>query len=101
MPKRQRSLLFIYGVSLAIILLIAALPLVAALGSGALAEALGCHFDESRIRPCIIAGTDYGRAFYIAGMMGWFALVTIPYGAAAVGLWLLALIIHLAIRLTR
>jgi hypothetical protein len=101
MAGRRRSLISIYGISLAAILLFAALPLIAALGAGAIADAAGCQLDESRTYPCVIGETDYGDTLYALGVLGWFGLITIPYGAAALGLWLIILVIHLIVRLFR
>jgi hypothetical protein len=98
MVGRRRSLISIYGVSLAAILLFATFPLISALGAGAIADAAGCQLDESRTYPCVIGGTDYGETLYALGVLGWLGLITIPYGAAALGLWLIILVVHLIVR---
>ncbi|WJH39875.1 hypothetical protein N7E02_24720 [Aliirhizobium terrae] len=75
--------------------------MIAALGAGAIADAAGCQLDESRTYPCVIGGTDYGETLYGLGVLGWLMLITIPYGAAALGLWLIILVVHLIVRFYR
>lgn len=74
---------------LAVILLIAAAPLISVLIAGWIADANGCALDEGSIHPCMVNGEDIGGMLYTLGVMGWFMLVTIPLGGLAVVVWLI------------
>jgi hypothetical protein len=84
----------IYGVVLALIILIALAPIGSVVACGWIANAHGCKVDEGSIHPCIVNGKDYGQLLYTLGVMGWFMLVTLPGGALAFGLWLVVLLLH-------
>ena len=84
----------IYGLALLLILVLAVLPLISALGAGAVASANGCALDEGSIHPCLIGGVDRGELLYELGVLGWLMLATIPLGAIAVVLWVIVLMIH-------
>jgi hypothetical protein len=84
----------IYGVVLALILLIAMAPIGSVMACSWIANAHGCKVDEGSVHPCIINGQDYGHLLYTLGVMGWLMLVTLPGGALAFGLWLVVLILH-------
>jgi hypothetical protein len=59
-----------------------------------IANANGCHVDEGSVHPCIINGKDYGSLLYALGVTGWLMLVTLPAGAFAGVIWLVALLNH-------
>ena len=43
------------------------------------------------VHPCIIAGHDYGQLLYTLGVLGWLMLLTLPAGAFAFAIWVVAL----------
>jgi hypothetical protein len=87
-----------YGVALVVILLISVSPLVSVLGAATVAEFAGCQLDEGSVHPCQIGGSDYGELLYFLAVLGWFSLLTLPFGAVALMVWFGALIIHLVLR---
>ena len=78
---RKRNVFFLLG--LILILLLAAAPLIVALGAGAYAANHGCVLHEGFVNPCIIDGQDMGQTLYGLGMVGWFAIATVPLGLGA------------------
>ncbi|TDK38793.1 hypothetical protein E2F50_01195 [Rhizobium deserti] len=97
MTTRSRSLALTYGVALAVILLLSVSPLVSVLGAGTVAELAGCQIDEGSVHPCQIGGSDYGEMLYFLTVLGWFSLLTLPFGAVALMVWLGALVVHLVL----
>lgn len=85
----------VYLLVLLLILVIAALPLMSALGAGAVASANGCALDEGGVHPCIIGGVDRGELLYELGVLGWLMLATLPLGLIAGVVWLIVLVVHL------
>ncbi|HEV3410649.1 MAG TPA: hypothetical protein VG095_10160, partial [Chthoniobacterales bacterium] len=65
--------------------------------AGIVANAHGCRLDEGSPHPCVIGGKDYGETLYALGVLGWLMLITLPIGAVAGLLWVIALIVHYAI----
>jgi hypothetical protein len=86
----------VYWIVLALIVLLAVLPLLSALGAGAVASANGCALDEGSVHPCIIGGADWGEALYSFGVLGWLMLASLPLGVVALIVWLIVLLIHRA-----
>ena len=80
---RKRNVFFLLGLML--ILLLAAAPLIVALGAGAYAANHGCVLHEGFVNPCIVDGQDVGQTLYQLGMVGWFAIATLPLGLGAAG----------------
>lgn len=78
---RKRNVFFLLG--LILILLLAAAPLIVALGAGAYAANHGCVLHEGFVNPCIVDGQDLGQTLYGLGMVGWFAMATVPLGLGA------------------
>jgi hypothetical protein len=78
---RKRNVFFLLG--LILILLLAAAPLIVALGAGAYAANHGCVLHEGFVNPCIVDGQDMGQTLYGLGMVGWFAIATVPLGLGA------------------
>lgn len=74
---------------LALILLIAALPIISVLASEAIANALGCKLNEANVHTCMVGRMDIGPALSVMFVMGWFGLVTFPLGALALLGWLI------------
>jgi hypothetical protein len=86
---------WIYIVTLLVIVLVAASPVISVIIAGGIADANGCALDEGSIHTCMIGGTDWGGTLYALGVMGWFMLATLPLGGLALVAWLLVLIVHL------
>ncbi len=74
-----------HGLVLGIIALLSMGPLLLALLAGAFAQANGCTLHEGSVNPCVVGGRDYGETLYMLGVMGWFALITLPGGMLAAG----------------
>jgi hypothetical protein len=86
---RVLVLLLIIGVILAWMLW----PVVTTARAGAIASANDCMLDEGSIHPCFVDGEDIGPQLYSMGVSGWFMLVTIPTGLAALGVLGLVLLV--------
>lgn len=78
-----------HGLVLGIIALLSMGPLLLALLAGAFAQANGCTLHEGNVNPCVVGGRDYGETLYTLGVMGWFALLTLPGGMLVAGVYLL------------
>jgi hypothetical protein len=83
-----------YGLALTLILLLAAAPLIGVMVAGAVAEANGCVLHEGFVNSCLVEGVERGDMLYTLFVLGWLMLATIPLGALALCVWLLALIVH-------
>ncbi len=94
LPVRKRFPWILYGLALALIILVALAPVFAVILCSAIANAYGCKVDEGSIHPCMIHGKDYGEQLYALGVSGWLMLATLPAGALAAAIWLVALILH-------
>jgi hypothetical protein len=81
MAKKLMSL------SLVLILLLWAAPLLSALAAGGLASALGCELNEGSIHPCILFGSDIGKGLYTTGVLGWLSIIGIPFAVVALVVW--------------
>lgn len=79
----KKAGLFIAGAGM----LFAVLPIVGALSAGLMGSVPGCPVDEGSVHTCVVFGLDIGNVLYTLGVMGWFALITMPIGiaTAAVG----------------
>jgi hypothetical protein len=93
--------IIIHTLIILFILLIGASPLISALVAGTIAEANGCQLDEGSIHPCVINGTDQGETLYTFGMLGWFAIGTIPLALGVAAIYLVIVIIVAIIQATR
>lgn len=80
--------MILHGLVVMTIVALAISPLLAAMVAGAIAGRYGCDLDEGSIHPCIVNGQDIGGTLYTLGMMGWFALGTIPLGVIAVAMYI-------------
>jgi hypothetical protein len=55
---------------------------------GAIIATIGsCQVDEGSVHPCILLGMNLGGLLYRVGLMPWLALITIPTGEIALGVW--------------
>src|SRR6201993_2585595 len=94
LPVQKRFPWILYWIVLVLIVLVAFAPVGSVVACGLIANAHGCRVDEGSVHPCVIGGKDYGQLLYTLGVMGWLMLVTIPAGAGAFALWLVALFLH-------
>ena len=83
----------VFIVLLVLILLFTFGPALVAVISQLIAEGFGCQVDLNRVIPCEIGGKDYGRTFYDLGFSIWYSYLTLPTGAALLGIWAVAAII--------
>ncbi len=100
-PARRRFPWPVYLVVLAVIVVLAALPVLSVTVAGLVASANGCRLDEGGAHPCVIAGTDYGDTLYTLGVLGWLMLASLPLGVIALLVWAVVLAIHLFARSRR
>ena len=54
------------------------LPMLGIVLAGTVAQVAECQLDGSGVRPCIIAGTDYGKYLYRLSLLGWLTIYTAP-----------------------
>ena len=85
---------WIYALVLGIIFLGAIAPLVSVFVASGIAENYGCALDEGGTHPCMIGGTDRGELLNVMFVLGWLMLLTMPAGAIAFLIWLIALVLH-------
>jgi Na+/H+ antiporter NhaD/arsenite permease-like protein len=75
------------------IVLLGIAPLLVTIISASVAHALGCQVDEGSNHPCAIFGFDWGSAFYVLAVFGWFTIITLPLSALAlIGLTIFLLV---------
>lgn len=96
--RRPRPIRSIFAILLIIILIVMLGPVLIGLLAAMITNGFGCGLDEGSAHACIIAGADRGDILYAMGMMPWLALFTLPLGAVALLVWLVALIVTLFIR---
>jgi hypothetical protein len=78
---------------LAAIVLIALAPLLSLLAASVIASAGDCVLNEGDVHPCIVAGLDVGGVLSFLFVSGWLAMATLPLGAVALLIWLVAAIV--------
>ena len=96
----KRALLF-HGCVVFLILFLALLPLISALGAGAVANAFDCQLEEGSIHPCQAFGRDLGETLYTFGMLGWLGIATLPLGLGALVLYGVIVAVFLLVRRIR
>lgn len=95
MPDRSRRFPWLlYGAVALLILLLAAAPMLSVIITGMIADAHGCVLHEGSSNPCLVGDSDIGRTLYGFYVLGWFALATLPLGAAALLVLALVAAIH-------
>jgi hypothetical protein len=87
----------VFIVLLVLILLFKFGPALVAVISQLIAESFGCQVDLNRVIPCVIGGKDYGQTLYELGFSIWYSYLTLPAGAALLGIWAVAAIITFVI----
>jgi hypothetical protein len=75
------------------IVLVAGAPVISVFTASAIASSLGCTLNEGDSHPCLFHGADLGETLYGMVVIGWFALGTLPMGAIALAVLLLAWVI--------
>jgi len=80
------------------IILLGAAPVISVVIASGIASSLGCKLDEGDPHPCPFHGVDLGDTLYSMFVAGWFGLVTVPLGAIALVILLVAWIIVTAMR---
>lgn len=83
-----------YGWTLALIVVLALLPLLSVMAAYGIAEPNGCRVDEAGVYPCVVLGVDLGGALAVMAVLGWLMLASLPLGGGALIVWLVILIIH-------
>lgn len=73
----------LFALLAALIALFAFLPMLGIVIAGTVAQAAGCPLDGSTVRPCMIAGADYGKYLYRLSLLGWLTIYTVPAALAA------------------
>jgi predicted permease len=84
LSAKQKSSVWVRP-TFAVIVLVAAAPMISVLISGVIAAALGCPLDEGSPHPCPFMGVDLSEILYSMDVVGWLGLVTLPLGAVAQG----------------
>lgn len=88
-PK-GRGLVAVFALAFVAIVVVAGAPVISVVVAMVLAEANGCTLHEGFTNPCVIWGADRGELLYTMFVAGWFGLVTLPAGAIALLVWLVA-----------
>ena len=86
--KRDATAPIWLGLSLALIVVFAIMPLVIAIAAGMFGASMGCRVDEAGFYPCPVLGQDVGAALGLMFVSGWFVFFTLPLGAIAAMVWL-------------
>jgi hypothetical protein len=69
---------------------IGVVPIVSLFLALGVASALGCAVSEGGTLPCSVMGVDLGDTLPMMAMIGWLGVFTLPLGAAALAVWLVA-----------
>jgi len=88
-PKRSRLVLW-FALALGAIVLLAAAPELSVFLASGIYDALGCPLNGEA---CRFMGVDIGGALAEMFVFGWLAIDTVPLGAVALLIWLLAAVI--------
>ncbi len=78
------------AILLVAILGIALAPVLSVVAASGVASGMGCRLNEADAHPCLVAGFDAGELLYSMFVLGWLALATLPLGAVALLIWLVA-----------
>lgn len=80
-------------VTLPLILLFAAAPLISVILSTSIAESASCNVHEGSANSCVILGVDVGGSLYAMFVAGWFSFVTLPIGFALLVIWIVVALV--------
>jgi hypothetical protein len=78
---------------LPLIILFALAPVLSAFIASAIASAAGCTLSGAGSEPCLIGGADWGATLSFMFTLHWFGLITLPLGAMALAVWLVAMLV--------
>ncbi len=98
LQEKRRSLAIPYLIALVVIVFLTFAPLIFAAGAGWIARRAGCAINEAGVKACFVMGHNIGEILHVFLVLGWAIFMTIPAGAAAVCIWGLVAIVHLAVR---
>ena len=84
--KRGRAALW-FGTALAVIVLLAAAPVLSVFLAAGISDASGCALGENG-GPCLLMGIDIGNTLSEMFVFGWLAIDSVPLGAVAFLIWL-------------
>ena len=85
--------ILIHTLVVILILLLGASPVIVAIIAGTIADANGCTLHEGFVNPCVINGKDWGQDLYALGMLGFFAIGTIPIALTVAAIYLVSVIV--------
>ncbi len=101
MSVRARTAFVWFGVTLFLIVVLGAGPLILALIAGGIAGVLGCTLNEGGVYPCPFIGHDLGEPLVVMFVLGWLAFATLPFALIALGVWFATLCIYVFARWRR
>jgi hypothetical protein len=84
---------WLHLIILLVIALIGLAPVLSVMAASGLASANGCALDEGSVHACMMGGRDYGDLLYGMGVMGWFALATLPLAGITIIVYLIVLLV--------
>jgi hypothetical protein len=88
-------------ITLCVVTAIGWLPFGLVLAAGLFATVFGCVANEGNSHPCVVAGIDFGEAIYVAGVSGWFMLVTWPLMLITLVAWVALAALFIIRRFTK
>jgi hypothetical protein len=88
-------------ITLWVVTVVGWLPFALVLSAGLFATAFGCVANEGDAHPCVVAGYDFGELIYIAGVSGWFMLVTWPLMLITLVVWIALAAVAVTRRFTK
>lgn len=83
-----------FRIVMAIIILVALLPLLSMIAAEGVARLYGCTLDLAAPQPCMIGGEDMGHGLFVLGMMGWFLFATMPVLLMLTLAWILTELVY-------
>jgi uncharacterized membrane protein len=90
-PRKTWTLSIVF---LAVIILIAAAPILVAVSASLIADFNGCEVSMGKRTPCIIAGSDWGPTLLNWSLAPWFLFYTVPLGVLLLVGWLIVFLIR-------
>lgn len=95
---RRKRPFVLFASSLALIVLLAFLPIVILIGSRLLALVNDCSFVAGKVAPCTVAGFDLSSYMATVQYYPWMLFHSFPAGILAFFIWLIALVVFLIAR---
>lgn len=84
-----------------LVIVICLLPVAGVVWSSWFADRHDCVLNEAARHPCIVAGEDWGGLIGAAFLLGWLGIVSLPIGAAVLGLLIVVSVIRALRRASR